>query len=229
MMKPLLRVIFPERCLACETRIESGDPLCVRCHAVFPWLPEAHCERCAAPFAAPQGGCHLCATCLQGSYALGKVWALGVYRGVLHDLIIRLKYRHQEWLASPLADQMFHGWSGEGYDLVLPVPLHRRRLRQRGFNQAAWLARDLARHAHLQYDPLRLRKHRETVSQTELGREARIKNNATSFSVTGDVAGLTILLVDDVYTTGATLESCARVLQKAGAKEVDAYVVARAA
>jgi ComF family protein len=146
-----------------------------------------------------------------------------------------MKYHHEEALAWRLGRvlgqlALARQVRDKTYDLVVPVPLHVTRLRKRGYNQSAWLAKSLAKQQGLAWDPFVLRKVSRTPVQTGLPRDQRLKNVRNSFAVDSDqVAGKRILLVDDVYTTGATLEACARVLKKAGAKEVDTSVIARTA
>lgn len=235
MMDCLAALLFPERCLGCREIVAPRALFCDPCHASFPWIPEAHCTRCALPFASPLAGTHECSECLTETRSFGRVFALGIYRGLLLNLIVRMKYHHEETIAwrlgrvlgqTALAGQV----RDKAYDLVVPVPLHVTRLRKRGYNQSAWLAKSLAKQGGLAWNPFVLRKVSLTPVQTGLPRGERLKNVRNSFAVDSDqVAGKRILLVDDVYTTGATLEACARVLKKAGAKEVDTSVIARTA
>lgn len=230
-----IHVIFPERCLGCGEIIAPHESLCMACYAHFPWIPDAHCTRCALPFASPLAGVHECSECLTETRSFGRVFALGIYRGLLLNLIVRMKYHHEEpvaWRLGELLGQIALAGQvrDQAYDLVVPVPLHVSRLRKRGYNQSAWLAKSLAKQGGLAWDPFVLRKVGLTPVQTGLPRGERLKNVRNSFAVASDqVAGKRILLVDDVYTTGATLEACARVLKKAGAKEVDTSVIARTA
>lgn len=225
-----LPLLFPERCLGCREIIAPRTLFCDTCHASFPWIPEAHCTRCALPFTSPLAGVHECSECLTETRSFGRVFALGLYRGLLLNLIVRMKYHHEEPVAWRLGELLAGQVRDKAYDLVVPVPLHVTRLRKRGYNQSAWLAKSLAKQEGLAWDPFVLRKVGLTPVQTGLPRGERLKNVRNSFAVDSDqVTGKRILLVDDVYTTGATLEACARVLKKAGAKEVDTSVIARTA
>jgi ComF family protein len=154
--------------------------------------------------------------------------AIGEYDGPLRAILHALKYGKRQSLARPMARLMVAAASAgdllDGVDLVVPVPLHRRRRRARGFNQAE----ELARHLGLQWKDV-LRRTRATPSQTDLPAAQRQANVRDAFALRRrhDVDGLTVLLVDDVSTTGATLDACASVLQRAGAREVRALTAAR--
>ncbi len=150
-------------------------------------------------------------------------------RGVIHAF----KYADQPYLSSYLA-----GWMNKEWDkypdlkeaqLILPVPLYKKKQRQRGYNQSELLARELAKLRNLPLDTTSLIRSRNTPSQTKLGREGRLQNMSGAFSCVNPAAvkGKIVLLIDDVATTGATLEGCAEALKAAGAKKVIAYTLAR--
>lgn len=227
---PLIDLVFPRRCLACREFLgKHRDDLCLACAATWLSLDPPYCERCAQPFDSPQGISHLCGECLTEEKFCRRVFAAGLYSGLLHDLIVRLKYRYEERLASYLGRRMAETMEGD-YDLILPVPLYRSRLRERGFNQALLLAREVAKKIRVEVDPFLLTKHRSTLPQAALRGEERRKNlkNAFALSESGKVKDKKLLLVDDVYTTGATLEAVSEVLLEAGASEVEGLVLARA-
>jgi ComF family protein len=155
--------------------------------------------------------------------------AIGAYDGPLRAILHALKYGKRPSLARPVARLMVAAAASagdllDGVDLVVPVPLHRRRRRARGFNQAE----ELARHLGLEWEDV-LRRTRATPSQTDLPAAQRHANVRNAFAVRRrhEVDGLTVLLVDDVSTTGATLDACASVLRRAGAREVRALTAAR--
>lgn len=218
--------VFPPRCLVCRSFSKN---LCGSCRSVFPALVRPYCVRCARPFLSEAGGEHLCADCLRDPPPFGRLLALGRYEGILLDLIARMKFNREERVARFLGQ-----WLGERLvegevevDRVIPVPLHRRRLRERGFNQAVLIGREVADRLKVPLEIFALVRQRETLPQTRLGGEERRRNLKGAFEICGQLRGQKVLLVDDVYTTGATARACARVLRKAGVKEIQVAVVAR--
>lgn len=160
--------------------------------------------------------------------------ALGVYEGSLREAIHRWKYEGKTALTSFFASRMVEGlsryWDPESFDLLIPVPLHPQRLRERGFNQALLLAKEMSHRTGIPFRKRLLRKSRPTPPQVNLSGGEREKAVRGSFYTTRseDVKGRSILLVDDVYTTGATVNECARALLKAGAERVDVLTLAHA-
>ncbi len=188
------------------------------------------------PFPSDEGVSHECAACAGQKTLLSKSRAAVLYDASAREVVHRYKYHGRRGLARPmgimLADAYERLLEPAASDVVVPVPLHTRRLRQRGYNQAFLLAREWARHAGGQapeqaHDALV--RIRWTRSQTGLSREERVENTRGAFVVVRPerITGKRVILVDDVYTTGATVEECARVLAKAGAKRVCALTVAR--
>jgi ComF family protein len=229
-LEPLLKAFFPPRCPACGDFVETEASLCAVCQSSWPALQEPFCGVCAEPFVA--GPCHRCGRCLEDPPSFERLSAAGLYEGFLLDLIVRLKYRGEERLAELLGRRMSEALPGEGgpFDFLIPVPLHVSRLRERGFNQAVLLAKVLQKTTRAPVDPFLLKKDRPTPPQATLKLEERKRNVRGVFRVAepARVEGRSLLLVDDVATTGATLDEAARVLKRAGAKRVEAVVAARA-
>lgn len=233
----LLAVFVAPACAACARTLDAPThgPVCAACwSAVRPITPPV-CERCGDPLPSWRVISQqraLCARCRRRPSAIDRGRAIGPYDGALRDIIHALKYGGRRTVAPPLARLMAaHGASIlRGADFAVPVPLHRRRRRARGFNQAMELARGLDL-------PVidALARILPTPSQTDLPAGQRHRNVRGAFRLgrrglrrkEPDVRGRTIVLVDDVSTTGATLEACARVLKTAGAREVRALTAAR--
>jgi ComF family protein len=215
--------------------------LCFDCRTSFEPVRSPLCERCGVMFNSPVGEDHLCSDCLRQPGAFRRARAAGVYSGALMELVHHLKYRACFVLIDPLGQLLqetfqLHWLSGE-IDMVLPIPLHARRWRQRGFNQAqmlvdAW-AKAKRRSARDRYRFPKARdifvRSRPTAPQTGLGRPERRRNIRGAFRVVDRAAvkGRSILLVDDVYTTGATAAEAARELKENGAEAVDVLTIAR--
>jgi ComF family protein len=192
------------------------------------------CSRCGLPFISGAGEDHTCSECITERKYFRKARAFGIYQGTLMEAIHRLKYGRKTSLSKPLSalakDTFYQFWDDSSIDLLLPVPLHIKRLRERGFNQAHLVNKKWARLEGIPFDGLTLSRSRWTEPQTSLTRAERRKNVKGAFSLRhpDKVKGLRILLVDDVFTTGATVNECARVLMKAGAEYVDVLTLARA-
>jgi ComF family protein len=219
----LLEQIFPSRCIVCARR---GTALCRRCRDRLPYMPTGVCRRCAT-ILAPRGACRGCRNL---SPALNRVWAALAYDGPARRAVVTLKFRGGRYLVETMGDLMRDAVRLRPVqaDLVVPVPLAPRRLRARGFNQAELLARELMPvvGGALTVDLLRRvdRPPQQTLAATE-----RLTNLRGTFACTqpGSVRGRTVLLVDDVITTGATVSACADTLADAGAARVCALAFAR--
>jgi ComF family protein len=189
--------------------------------------------RCGAPFenALPLHGTGLCGVCRRGATEFDWGRGYGIYDGTLRRLIHLLKYDGMRPLVKPLAQRLAGLLAEAGpVDLIIPVPLDRRRERQRGFNQAALVAAEIGRLSGIPLDDRALRRIRATEGQTGLTHNQRRLNVRGAFQVRHReaVAGRNIALIDDVITTGATASACALTLQRAGAARVAVLALARA-
>ena len=237
----LIDLVYPPRCAVCRTLLlqdAHGDEkgcrrVCSTCLAGFHALNQPYCTICGRPFASSTGTGHVCESCLRKRPAFHALGAPYLYEGSLQRAIHSFKYGGRSDLSTflgPLLSSFARGWApAEKVSLVMPVPLHPRRLRERGFNQSKLLAWYVARGLGAGLDFLSLRRVRYTQPQTGLGKAERRKNVRKAFALrtTGPVSGRTVLVVDDVATTGNTLNECARVLLKGGAETVLGLVVAR--
>lgn len=212
---------MPPRCLLCQG---AGGPLCAPCRADLPWLADKGCPQCALP--TPGGD--PCGHCLREPPAFSRTRALFGYAFPVDRLIQRLKYREQLALAPLLGALLAERLPKDLPELWLPMPLHANRLRERGFNQSVEIARELAARSGVPMHPALAARVRDTPPQAGLKREARKKNLRGAFACSGQIAGLHVGIVDDVMTTGSTLNELAKTLRDAGAREVSCVVVARA-
>lgn len=224
----LQQSLFPPRCRLCMGTGEPGLDLCRPCRAELPWLPRA-CPRCALPL--PEGAAHsLCAHCQNTPPHLDGCRALFLYRPPVDRWIQDLKF-HQDLSAARLFGTLLAQNprlpAPSAALALLPVPLHAKRLAQRGYNQALEIARPLKRLGY-QLDARCCRRSRHTDAQSALSAAKRNSNVRGAFSAAVPLQGRHFILIDDVLTTGATLNEVARTLRRAGAESVTAWVLARA-
>ena len=212
---------LPERCMLCAAP-GSTHSLCARCAAELPWLPAAQCPQCAAP---TPGG-RVCGNCLSHPPRFDAVTAAFVYEWPLAPLIHRYKYGGTLALAGLFAHALAARVSAP-VDLIIPMPLAPQRLAERGFNQALEVARIVSRLKHIPLAPHACRRVRESMPQATLPWSERARNVRGAFVCDEDLTGLSVAIVDDVMTTGTTLNELARNLRKAGAREIHGWMVAR--
>ncbi|MCY1280836.1 comF family protein [compost metagenome] len=218
-------------CLLCDEPVDDAQPLCHPCELDLPWL-DGQCRVCALPLPVND---QVCGACLKRPPAFDQVIVPWRYDFPLDSLVTRFKHRGK-WplgrlLAGRLAEHLQAAF-GSGLprpDRLLPVPLASRRLRERGFNQAALLARWLGEELQLPVDARTLRRPQDTPAQQDLDAAARRRNLRHAFALDAGTAlgGQHLALVDDVLTTGATAETLARLLRRAGAARIDVYCLAR--
>ncbi len=221
----LRHFVLPLHCLLCGAPGEDGIDLCRDCTAELP-RNRSCCARCALPL--PESAA-LCGQCQRRPPPWDTAWVPFRYAWPLDRLESRFKFGADLAAGRVLSSLWLrHAAPADRPSLILPVPLHVSRLRQRGYNQARELARPLARALGI---PLRhdlLHRERPTTAQTELGAVARRRNVRGAFTVTGTGLPAHVALLDDVMTTGATIWECARVLGRAGVERVDVWALARA-
>lgn len=217
--------------------------LCGQCRSDFTPATSPLCQRCGHMFISREGEDHFCGDCLKEDLSKGyrKARAAGVYEGAFRTLIHRFKYDGKIGLTEAFGRLLWivftKNWPAEDIDMVLPVPLHIKRLRKRGFNQAYLIIKDWKRFGrqygidisgvHIQRDVLIRSKWTEPQVNIK-DKEARRKNIRNAFSISdhAEIQQKKILLVDDVFTTGATVNECARILLKNGAQHVDVLTLA---
>jgi ComF family protein len=224
---------FPTECRICETS-SDGEPICAGCRERLIEAAASRCPRCAltvGPWARRDGGC---SACRGRSLGFDAALALGSYEGPLRSCCLALKHRTGLWLAAGLADLLVEAHEGGLADravdaMVVPVPLYWTRYWRRGFNQAEALAAQIASRLDLPFRrPLRRVRSTQPLARLPRTDRARIMRDAFACRRRESLVGRTVLLVDDIMTTGATCGAAARALKRAGARRVVAIVVARA-
>ncbi len=231
-ISPFFALLLPEDCCVCNRPLTniSRIPVCPDCLAEpAAFTPEYFCEQCRTPFlngsALDEQG--LCPHCRTGETAFQASYCFGEYDGTLRKLIHLLKYKHIKTLAGPMGRMMAAALPrDERFDMLVPVPLHWWKHCRRGFNQSALLAREVSSRTGI---PVvrPLRRKRSTRVQAGLTQAQRQDNVRGAFIAARRVDGARILLIDDVYTTGATANACAAALRKAGARRVAFLALAR--
>jgi competence protein ComFC len=232
----VVSALFPSRCRVCQAWLETAGERVVCGGCLARLIPERSpaCPSCGTFFAGA-GGVHYCAACLETPPPFSRQRSFGRYAGVLKDLILLFKFQGYSLLAEILAERAFAALEKDegvwgGAQALVPVPLHPRRQRERGFNQSALLARELARRSGVGLLEKALVRTRDAPPQSTLEAGERPGNVSGVFIVKRPerIRGGTIILVDDVCTTGSTLGECATALLEAGADEVRAITLARA-
>jgi ComF family protein len=235
-LRGLADVLFPPACVVCEEILDEDLPfsLCQACFSEIRFIGSPLCPCCGLPYAAESASDHLCGECLSRKQYFTAVRSLGIYDSALLKAIQRFKYQGSlhvgEALGSLMASHSYPAFDMTEYDVIMPVPLHVGRLRERGFNQSLLLARVIARKFPVEIDFMTLRRAVDTAPQTGLRKEDRAANVRGAFEL-GDrarVKGKKVLIIDDVYTTGSTVRECARILLKGGARSVGVLTLARA-
>ncbi|HYL61188.1 MAG TPA: ComF family protein [Candidatus Methylomirabilis sp.] len=237
----VISLFFPAGCRICDALLTRAGrvPICEDCLASFEAPPERSCEICGQPqpaFVTEPGELVLCRACQVKTYAFERARTYGTYEGALARAILILKWERMEPLAAWFAARLAEVVSRQGdklaaADVVVPVPLHKNRQRQRGYNQAALISKSLARRLHLPHQELLLVRTRPRPDKQILSLDERWASVRGAFATRpgSQVDNRRVLLVDDVMTTGATLDACARALLDGGARAVVGLTIARAA
>jgi len=244
LLDALLGFVYPESCPECKRPLDTGFTagvkpasenilFCEPCWAAVERLDGASCPGCGEPFHSPSAISHSpghrCGDCRADPPHFSRAMTPYPYKGPVAKAIQRLKYRKQNSLVQSLAELLLDDLGGISVDWVMAIPLHPRRLREREFNQSLLLANAVARHFRLPLALDLLQRVRETPPQVGLSKKERKKNMHRAFGVVrpGEIEGRRILLIDDVFTTGATLREGAKTLKKAGAKDIVVAAPAR--
>ncbi|MGH7120064.1 MAG: ComF family protein [Acetobacteraceae bacterium] len=230
-------ILLPPTCPSCDAPVGSPGLMCAGCFSALTFLAEPLCRRCGVPFVSRLSGgrAGLCAACRAQPPLFDSARAAFLYDAAAARLILALKYADRTELADVLAMHMARAGAAllRTAELLVPVPLHRRRLFARRYNQAALLARAVAHRASLPFLPDALVRIRVTVPLGELSAAARALEVSNAFAVRAsrerEVRGKRVVLIDDVLTSGATVNACTQTLRQAGAAAIDVLAAARVA
>lgn len=226
-------LLLPRRCLACGTPVDGQGALCASCWPSVQFLGPPFCSACGYPFEYDPGEGVLCGACTAQSPAFRRARSVFVYDDASRGPLLAFKHADRTDAAPSFARLMMQAAPDllSDADLIAPVPLHRRRLFSRRYNQSALLSRALASGTGLTSVPDLLVRSRHTPTQGGLSASARRRNVRGAFAMRPDkadrVRDAQVLLIDDVFTTGATVETCSRTLLRAGARAVDVLTLAR--
>ena len=233
MLRHLLNFLFPPQCLICNSQVSAQGTLCLTCWQNVQFITEPYCVCCGYPFDFTLGKDALCGECLREMPLFAHARSVFRYNEHSRALVLKLKYADQAHLAG-----VYGTWLANfgkdvitASDLIIPVPLHYWRFVGRRYNQSALLAFALKKRTGLPVLPDGLRRIRATKPQPGLTRKQRQKNVAGAFAVSAraapEIRGKTVLLIDDVMTTSATIEQCTKVLLSAGAMHINVLTLAR--
>jgi competence protein ComFC len=231
-----LDLVWPRNCPFCGCPLADTDPgiVCPACVSSAKLIEPPFCRQCASPFTGTvTGETFVCGYCQDLRFYFSRAVCACRAQGVVRDCILRFKYNREMYFGQHLvnwlvgAAQRWIDW--REVDAIVPVPLHPRKQRRREFNQAEYLAAGLSKTVNVTVLKRELKRVKDTPTQTKLNAEARMKNLRDAFAVRDGTAfkGKRLVILDDVFTTGATMDSCAKTLRGAGAKDVIALAVAR--
>lgn len=232
MMRWMANRFLPPACVLCGGTAKHPINLCDACRQGLPSLPY-HCQRCGQFLAAPDTLDRLCGACLTAPPPFERLYALFPYTGAVIHLIQGLKFQgalaHGQALGELFVQVSRENWYQQEPlpDLIVPVPLHPKRMAERGFNQALEVARPIRRHLKIPIDYNGLCRTKHTRAQSGLTAAQRRQNIAHAFAAKRNYNGLTVALLDDVVTTGQTISACCHALKKAGAKNIHVWCCAR--
>jgi ComF family protein len=233
-LRAVASLLYPPVCSICSEDVLAGEYLCDACDDKVTRIVPPFCSKCSEPFAGAISGPFDCANCAHRILHFDAAVAAYRSRGIVRRVVLDFKYGRQmhlrhllgRWLSAALNDTRLRD---QHFDIIVPVPLHPARERERGFNQAALLANLVSRQISIRSKAL-LERTRYTTTQTAFDRAERMENLRGAFRLRrgANVRELRVLLIDDVLTAGSTVSECARVLKKAGATSVYAATAARA-
>ncbi len=231
-LKKTAQIIYPNVCLQCGAEGENRIDLCQRCYQSLPWI-KFYCQKCALPLTSSDA--KICGACNKKNYYFDQTVAPFQFEGFIRDAVYQFKFKQKLNQGKLLARLFIRSIENREYtvpDIIIPVPLHKKRLRKRGYNQALEIARIISKKLNCDLSYKDIYRNRDTGVQMELPAKQRYKNVKNAFSLTKssiDFKNKHVCIIDDVMTTGNTVNEAAKCLKKAGAKKVDVWCIARVA
>jgi len=235
MIGKIVNLLYPASCQICKVKLEEWDQaLCCDCFKKIKKRVPPFCVKCGKRLVPRPDGKNTCSDCEKTIPYFDKALSVFYYKGVLKDIIHNFKYKNlrlpKEFIGQTLDFMLKYG-AADGPDIVISIPMHPSRLFKRGINPSHVLAKDVAKKLEVRYSEGLLKKQMNTPPQSKLSRSERIYNTRDSFVLQKnkkrEVRGKNILLVDDLFTTGSTVNECARILKEAGTSRVDIITLAR--
>ena len=221
-----VNILFKQKCLLCDTNIDVLQPnihaACRACLNDLPWHPKTSCPQCGL-----ESDSNLCGSCLSSTPDFDATRAVFLYSFPIDAMMVRYKYGNMLSLCSFFGQLLSEKVAPGTVDVIIPMPMHPARIKERGFNQAHEIAKVLTKNCKEKLDFKSAKRVKLTPPQASLPLKARVKNIKGAFSVNSNLAGKSVAIVDDVMTTGASLNELAKTLKKAGASHVECWVIAR--
>ena len=219
----VLDVIYPRTCPFCDGILKREQDLCEECYSKLRYIEEPRCKKCGKQL--PKDELEYCYDCAITAHMYKEGVAVFVYNDMVSKSIYRFKYHNRRYYAraygvlmARYCKETIKRWHP---DVLIPVPIHHKKMQKRGYNQAELMAKELGFQLNIPIDDRILRRTKHTKAQKELTRSERKKNLEKAFKICADVVEYKkVVLVDDIYTTGSTIDECAKVLMEAGVKEV---------
>jgi ComF family protein len=230
MLQRLINTVYPPRCVLCGSPGFNDMDICEHCYHDLPWIQSA-CLQCAIPLANHSGDQLKCGQCLRKAPVFDRSVSLFSYAEEAITLVYRLKFNEKLAYSRLLGSMLADAIAKKNIELpgcILPVPLYKKRLRQRGFNQSLELARPIANRFNIPIDVHAVKRVRDTQSQTGLDKKQRRKNIRAAFKIVEPVSAPHVAVVDDVVTTTSTANELSRLLKRSGVRRVDVWSIARA-
>ena len=219
----ILEILYPARCPICHGILKGGDGICPLCRKRLIYITEPKCKKCGKQI--EKAELEYCKDCMRFPHSFDKGCAVFAYDTIMRRSIVMFKYHNRREYAKVYAKEMqrhcAYFLKQAKPDVILPVPIHKQKLRQRGFNQAELVAKELGNLLNIPVDAKYLIRKEKTVPQKELTRQQRKKNLKEAFAI-GEKGKYykRVLLVDDIYTTGATMDAISEILREQGTKNI---------